>query len=73
MIVKNPLTEISLFVTPKDFGDLQTMIEDQHGKGTPETALALRTMMFTQNLCARMVDEAIAKANGVIGIDSEYA
>jgi hypothetical protein len=73
MTVKNPLKEISLFVTPKDFGDLQTMIENAHGVGTSETALALRTMMFTQNLCARMFDEAIAKANGVIEFDSEYA
>lgn len=55
--VKNPLFNSSLFVTPKDWNDLQDMIERYSGS---EKAVAYQVMMFTQNLCAKMFDEAIA-------------
>ena len=54
----NPLKEINVWVTPKDFTELQDMIERQFSG--PERAAAYTAMMYTQNLCARMIDGLIS-------------
>lgn len=53
----NPLFESSLFVTPESFDELCNMIERNYNGS--ERAIAYQVMMFTQNLCSRMVDKAL--------------
>lgn len=54
----NPLKEFNVWVTPKNFEELQNMIERQFTG--PERAAAYTAMMYTQNMCAMMIDGLIA-------------
>jgi len=56
VMMTNPLFNSSFFVTPKDWNDLQDMIERYTGS---EKAVAYQVMMFTQNLCHKLVEESI--------------
>lgn len=58
--VKNPLFISSLFVTPNNMTELQELIENTYSD--KEKAIAYQVMMFTNNTCAKMFDEAIEKA-----------
>lgn len=63
--VQNPLKEISMCTTPKDFNDLQNLIENSY-RGS-ERSVAYQVMVFTQNLCAKMFDEEIDRARLATG------
>jgi hypothetical protein len=58
--VKNPLFISSLFAAPNNMTELQELIENSYS--AEEKAIAYQVMMFTNNTCAKMFNEAIEKA-----------
>lgn len=56
--MNNPLFQSSLFYTPESWEDLQNKIESNYSG--QEKATAYLVMMWTQNLCNKMVVEANA-------------
>jgi hypothetical protein len=59
-MIENPLFNSSFFVTPESFDDLQSMIDRTYSGS--ERTVALHVMMFTNNLCHKLFDEAILES-----------
>lgn len=56
--MKNPLFQSSLFYTPESFDELQEMIEQKFSGS--EKSIAYQVMMYTQNLCHKLFEDANA-------------
>lgn len=65
--MKNPLFKSSLFTTPENFEDLHEMIMD-HYRGKETQAAAFHASMVMMNLCHKLVEEAIAKAEQKLSV-----
>ena len=62
-MIANPLINSSLFVTPENFNELQDLIERTYFG--PEKAVAYQVMMFTNNLCHKLFEDALVETKFV--------